>query len=342
MTHVPGTESHLPSSILADVAGSLTQMDDLDEGLGRLLAVTAGAVGAPVGGVYLQDPDRSGLQLAVTIGLDPSRRSAVEDALGAEDDAVAAVARDRVSTSVTDGAFVAAAGVVAASIRPLLVGRDGVETPLGVLVLGWDEPHDGSADETTLLDALAAFIAIAVDRNRLASMVAERSEWFERLAHTDPLTGLANGRTFARVLELELARAGRQGSEVSVAIFDVDDFGTLNAEHGHETGDDILRSVASVLAESVRLVDTVGRYGGDEFVVVAPGSAGTLVARRVLDGVGALEPVGGRKVTVSAGVARFPNDGTTSDELLAAADAALVRVRAEGRGGMGIAAVETS
>lgn len=342
MTHVPGTESHLPATILAEVAGALAHMDDLDVGLGRLLAITGEAVGAPVGGVYLQDPDRSGLQLAVTIGLDAGRRSAAEDALGTEGDAVAAVARDRVTTVVTDGAFVAATGVAAASIRPLLVGRDGVETPLGVLAVGWDEPHEASAGESATLDALASFIAVAVDRSRLASMVAERSEWFERLAHTDPLTGLANGRTFARVLELELARAGRQGSEVSVAIFDVDDFATMNAEHGHETGDDILRSVASVLAESVRLVDTVGRYGGDEFVIVAPGSAGTLVARRVLDGIGALAEVGGRRVTVSAGVARFPVDGTTSDDLLAAADAALARARAEGRGGMGIAAVETS
>ena len=81
-----------------------------------------------------------------------------------------------------------------------------------------------TADEAALLDAIADLCAVAVDRNRLASMVAERSEWFERMAHTDPLTGLANQRTFARVLELELARAGRQGSEVSVAIFDVDDF----------------------------------------------------------------------------------------------------------------------
>ena len=342
MTDVPGTESHLSPSVLADVAAALAHPDDLDTGLGRLLAAAGRAVGAPVGGIYLQDPDRSDLQLAVTIGLEPARRSAVEDTLGSEDDGVTKVARERVATLVTAGAFVAAAGVAVASFRPLLVGREGVETALGVFALGWDEPHEPSSDETATLDAFADFIAVTVDRNRLATMVAERSEWFERLAHTDPLTGLANSRTFARVLELELARAGRQGSEVSVAIFDVDDFAALNAEHGHETGDDILRSVASVLAESVRLVDTVGRYGGDEFVIVAPGSAGTLVARRVLDGIGGLEPVGGRQVTVSAGVARFPVDGTTSDDLLAAADAALARARAAGHGGMGIAAVDAS
>ena len=108
------------------------------------------------------------------------------------------------------------------------------------------------------------------------------------MAHTDPLTGLANERTVGRILELELARAGRQGSEVSLAMFDVDDFQATNRDSGNEAGDDVLRRVAAVLAESVRLVDTVGRIGGDEFVLVAPGSAGMTVARRVLDGIAAL------------------------------------------------------
>lgn len=340
MTHEPGTESHSPTSILAEVAAALARTDDLDAGLGRLLAVAGTSVGAPVGAVYLQDPDRAGLQLAVTIGLDPAHRSAVEDALDAEGDAVGAVARERVANVTTSGAFVAAAGVAAASIRPLLIARGGVELPLGVLALAWDEAHVETADEGALLDALAALCAVAIDRNRLATMVAERSEWFERMAHTDPLTGLANQRTFARVLELELARAGRQGSEVSVAIFDLDGFAALNEEQGHQAGDDVLRSVASVLAESVRLVDTVARHGGDEFVVIAPGAAGALVARRVLDGIAALAPVGGRPITVSAGIARFPTDATTADDLLSAADAALLRARASGGGKMEIAAIE--
>ena len=137
-------------------------------------------------------------------------------------------------------------------------------------------------------------------------MILERSEWFERLAHTDPLTGLANARTFARVLELELARAARQGSEISIAVFDVDNLGRINEAAGHAAGDDVLRAVASVLAESVRLVDTVARHGGDEFVLIAPGAAGPTVAQRVLNGVAALPPIAEGPITVSAGVARFP------------------------------------
>ena len=339
MTKDSGTGSTSPTSMIAEVAGALARIDDLDEGLGRLLSVAGTSVGAPVGAIYLQDPDRAGLQLAVTIGLDAAHRSAVEDALDAEGDAVGAVARDRVTLATTSGAFVAAAGVAAVSIRPMLITRGGVELPLGVLAVAWDDPHEESAEETALLDAVAGLCAVAVDRNRLASMVAERSEWFERMAHTDPLTGLANQRTFDRVLELELARAGRQGSEVSVAIFDLDGFAELNEQQGHQTGDDVLRSVASVLAESVRLVDTVARHGGDEFVVIAPGAAGALVARRVLDGIAALAPVGGRPITVSAGIARFPTDGTTADDLISAAGAALDRARSAGGGSMEIAAI---
>jgi diguanylate cyclase (GGDEF)-like protein len=190
------------------------------------------------------------------------------------------------------------------------------------------------------LTALAALAAVAVDRDRLASTAAERSEWFERMAHTDPLTGLANERTVGRILELELARAGRQGSEVSFAMFDVDDFQATNREGGNEAGDDVLRRVAAVLAESVRLVDTVGRIGGDEFVLVAPGSAGMTVAQRVLDGIAALPAVAGRPITVSAGVARFPVDGTDAASLISAAKGGLARARAEGRvGGTVVAGV---
>ena len=152
------------------------------------------------------------------------------------------------------------------------------------------------------------------------------------MAHTDPLTGLANERTVSRILELELARAARQGSEVSLAMFDIDDFRATNASEGNEVGDDILRQVAAVLAEAVRLVDTVGRIGGDEFVLVAPGSAGTLVARRVLDGIAALPALAGRTVSVSAGVALFPGDGVDSASLIEAATQALDRARNAGKG----------
>src|SRR6185503_19927253 len=186
---------------------------------------------------------------------------------------------------------------------PLIAARDGIDEALGAIAITFPDGATPSDADTTLLRVVADITALAVDRSRLASTVGERSEWFERLAHTDPLTGLANLRTISRVLELEIARAGRQGGEVSVAIFDVDDFAATNETAGRDAGDDVLRSVASVVAGSVRLVDTVARYGPDEFLLVAPGSAGAMVARRILDGITELPAVAGRTISVTAGVA---------------------------------------
>jgi diguanylate cyclase (GGDEF)-like protein len=311
-----------PLTALATGADALARADDLDAALESLVGAAAAAVGADSAAISLQDPDRMDAELTFTVGLDEAGQRALAEAVAAPDHPLTAAARDRAEVEGPDGVA-----------YPLTVGRGGIEQGLGAVLFRWawgkPELSDGDA---AFLRATADMVAVAVDRSRLASTIAERSEWFERLAHTDPLTGLANQRTFARVLELELARAGRQGSEVSVAIFDVDDFAATNQAGGREAGDDVLRSVAAVLSGAVRLVDTVARLGGDEFVLVAPGSAGLTVAKRVLEGVAELPEIGGRRVSVSAGVARFPADGTDADAIIAAAQAALERGRAEGRG----------
>ena len=121
-----------------------------------------------------------------------------------------------------------AAGIATALLRPLTVSRGGIDIPVGVLLVGWDDAVELAPEHEDLATAIADLTAVAIDRARLASMILERSEWFERMAHTDPLTGLANQRTFARILELELARAARQGSEISLAIFDVDGLTATN------------------------------------------------------------------------------------------------------------------
>lgn len=314
--------SQLPAAIAAATA------DDLDTALGAILDVGVRAVGSAAAAIFLVDPDRPGLQLAVSNGLSPDAAAKLAEAATDPTHPLAVAVADRTPTFEHP----AAGGTSVAAHVPCVIGIGGVETVLGVLAVTWPTPYTVSQEAREVVEALADLVALATDRARNASTAAERSEWFERMAHTDPLTGIANERTVARVLELELARAGRQGGEVSLALFDVDDFRSANESGGHQAGDDILRHVASVLAESVRLVDTVGRIGGDEFVLIAPGSAGSIVAKRIQDGIAALPMSAGRAISVSAGVARFPADGMDAETLITAATEALARAKSTGAG----------
>ena len=324
-----GSTSDSLAALIHAIEGVATAAD-LEAALDGVLAAASG-LSPTMAAILVQDPDRPGLQVIASTGFDDAAKARLaEDATDpAHPFAEAAAGRtatfDREAT-MTDGS------VFVGAYLPLVVSSGGVDVALGALGLGWPAPHQIDASGRQMLTALAGLAAVAVDRARLSSTAAERSDWFERMAHTDPLTGLANERTVARILELELARAARQGGEVSLAMFDVDDFQATNRTGGHEAGDDVLRRVAAVLAESVRLVDTVGRIGGDEFVLVAPGSAGMTVAHRVLEGITELPAIAGRPITVSAGVARFPVDGSDANSLIAAASEALARARENGRG----------
>jgi len=333
----PAQPDHL--DLLASATETLAAGDDLDATLASLLNAAIAATGADSGAIFLQDPDRADLEPAVAVGISEPVFDRLRATVGGPDDPIAATARDRSPIDVDPasdlrGGFVAETGSSAAAFRPLTVNRGGVELPLGVLALGWKTDRKPSLSDERLVAAMAHLASVAIDHGRLGSLVAERSEWFERMAHSDPLTGLANPRTLARVLELELARAGRQGAEVSVALFDIDDFQATNEAGGHQAGDDVLRAVAAVLAESVRLVDTIARYGGDEFVLVAPGSAGPTVARRVIDGIAALPKIAGRSISVCASIASFPSDGGTPDEIMSAAEHSLAAAKTAGPGSL--------
>ncbi len=313
--------------VLTALADTLARGADLDAVAGELLAILTDAVGADVAAAFVVDDDGSvSLVAAIGVGDFAAYESHVR---GSADHPVAAAARTGVAAIGRPGSPPDGSAATAADL-PLIVGDGGIDRVLGVVSFAWSGEIEVSETDAAVLRIGADLLAVAIDRARLASLVGERAEWLERLAQTDPLTGLANARTLGRVLELEILRAVRHEGQVAVAVFDIDGLGAINDRDGRGAGDDALRIVAEVVGGSVRLVDTVGRTGADEFVVVAPGAGGATVAQRVIDGVAARAD--GRSFTVSAGIARFPDDGASADELLEAARTAVLSARDAGGG----------
>jgi diguanylate cyclase (GGDEF)-like protein len=161
-------------------------------------------------------------------------------------------------------------------------------------------------------------------------------EQTERSAITDGLTGLFNRRHFNETLRHEISRARRHRSKVSLVLFDIDDFKKLNDTKGHPEGDKVLVRAASLIKEGVREIDVAARYGGEEFAVILPETSRTgafVVADRVRQRVESRfrRTRGVSNVTVSGGVATFPDDAATIQELIKKADLGLYRSKAAGK-----------
>jgi diguanylate cyclase (GGDEF)-like protein len=159
----------------------------------------------------------------------------------------------------------------------------------------------------------------------------------ERLAATDPLTGAANRRHFGERVQAEISRAQRQGTALSVLAMDLDHFKLVNDRYGHLAGDEVLKAFVDGIKNELRPVDLVGRFGGEEFMVLLPGPAeepAFRVAERLRRLVGQMQIiVDGTtlQVTVSIGVAQYGGDGTTPEELFKAADRRLYQAKLKGR-----------
>jgi diguanylate cyclase (GGDEF)-like protein len=315
--------------VLAGAAIAMAGGAGLDAVLGRLLEGARSLTGADLAAILGVDggPPR----LVAAAGYPPGSEAAFEAEVADERHPVAVAAREGRATIGRAAGPLATTPTTAVDL-PLITEPAGVAPVLGVATFCWMSERAIDPPTEATLRGIAALAALALDRERAASHAAEQAEWHDRLAGLDPLTGLANRRTLDRVLELEIERAKRQQSVVSIAVFDVDRFRSLNELRGTAAGDAVLRAVAALLAEKVRLVDTVARVGGDEFVVVAPGSGGAVVAQRIVAGLAELGPIDGLEVSVSAGVARFPADGLSADELVDAALGALAAAREDGAG----------
>lgn len=174
---------------------------------------------------------------------------------------------------------------------------------------------------------------------RMIDLQSSLNQAKEAMAHQamhDPLTGVPNRRAIFHAVEKEILRSKRSSATLSIGMIDIDYFKQVNDNHGHQVGDDVLCEVVRCIQSNLRDYDQVGRYGGEEFLVVAPGSAGNPVEslyQRLCTRV-AEHSITTRdhsiSVTVSIGVAGRNGDSTV-DSMLAAADAALYRAKDEGR-----------
>jgi diguanylate cyclase (GGDEF)-like protein len=237
------------------------------------------------------------------------------------------------ATSASGGVLAGSGGELVKAGSPDL-GNDKLEMPLqagpinfGSLMLFGDDFTD---EDRMTAASLASHAVVALDNARLHRIV-------ERQALVDGLTGLANRRQCEDALGSELARVDRFGGSLAVVVADLDSFKAVNDRYGHPAGDSVLREFALLLQESLRDIDLASRWGGEEFLLVLPGTdlaGGARVAERIrvalagrivlaVDGT----PI---PITASFGVAATP-PATTASELFAAADAALYEAKRAGK-----------
>ena len=219
-------------------------------------------------------------------------------------------------------------GIAGRSVFALPIAVDGKLA--GALVLAYDSERQPAPEEVPLLRDLADRVAVAL-------ATARRDRELQRQAHFDSLTELPNRLLGLNELSRAVAAAERSGRLLAVLFVDLDGFADINDSAGHSAGDQLLAQAAARLRRCVRKSDIVARLGGDEFAVVLPelndAADAAKAARNVIETLSAPFQVGTRVfVSACVGIALYPSDGETAEELLRHADLAMYHAKSAGRG----------
>jgi diguanylate cyclase (GGDEF)-like protein len=306
---------------------TLSSTHDLPKLLAVVLEAAVQARRARAGSLLLLTPDRTALVREASFGLhqrEPAERIPVGQGVAGT---VAATGRAMILASPAGNGGPEPAATSQVSVPLLAQGR-----VLGVLSL-YDR-EDGepfTLGDAEGLTAFAVQAAVAIENVQLHAEA-------ERLSVTDPLTGAWNYRYFKRRFEQEIERSRRFGRVLALLMLDIDHFKSVNDRFGHQRGDEVLVELARRVTGSVRDIDTFARYGGEEFVLILPETnlEGGLAVAEMLRLATRRTPFGGEDsegvpLTVSIGVACFPEHATSPEELLRAADEALYEAKLQGR-----------
>lgn len=227
---------------------------------------------------------------------------------------------------------------VAISIYGFIVLARATFAPLEEVTTIMDRFSKGELDHRIDREMVAEVKHLADGFNSMADNIRQMKDELERLGIEDPLTGCFNRRKFHDDIEIELSRAKRLEEHISILMIDLDHFKSVNDNHGHMAGDVVLKTIVTEINHQLRDYDTLYRYGGEEFIVILPGSNeghARIVAERIRSAVSNTQiRIDGElfvSVSTSIGISTFPEDASEEDGLLHSADQAVYEAKNRGR-----------
>jgi diguanylate cyclase (GGDEF)-like protein len=320
--------AHVAWLLLGAAELSTTRLADKLYRYRGVLFILAAAIGLVSAGLFVSDIAPFGRRLIVRVGL-PAGVMGVVFVLAAVSvwSTRSTAVRRSLGRGFVGGAFVLYAAIQLHLLFSTIVRPEALAAPNYALYTGF------IAFVLVFTMGLGVVIWLLEEEHTKAR---DTTEQIAQLAFHDPLTGLPNRKLLLDYLTLNISQARRERTKVAIFFIDLDRFKVINDSLGHSAGDKVLQAVATRVKAAMREADSVGRMGGDEFVVVTPDIHGVEdavhIAQKVRDAIREPLQVDARELFVSGsmGIAMYPNDGETAETLLKNADTAMYRAKAQG------------